>query len=96
MRQLEQAGVVGDVIWQPSSAEHGPIRLETGVRAVTLVDLDLLPSMVQQQKNVVLVLGPCGSCRGPKSAILKAILSWRERMITHLVTDTRTAVGVLG
>jgi len=96
MKLLEQAGVVGDIIWQPLSAQTGPIRLETGVRAVTLIDLDRLPSLIANKKSVVLVLGPCGTCHRPKSEILSAILNWKEPLITHLVTDTRTAHGVCG
>lgn len=93
-KHLDAAGVVGDLLWQPFSAQSGPIRLETGVRAVTLLDLDRLPAMIQRKKNVVLVLGPCGACHGPKGEVLKAVLDWRQRLITHLVTDTRTAEGV--
>jgi len=94
-RELHDQGCVGDVLWQPLGA-HGPLRPHTGIRAVTLVDLEDMPRLVEQGKQVVLVLAPCGSCRQPKTEVLRAVVNCRPPMITHLVADSRTVRGLFG
>jgi DNA-binding transcriptional regulator LsrR (DeoR family) len=90
LRALKEAGCIGDILWQPINSS-GQIELGDGVRAVTVLDLPALRRLVEVGKHVVLVLAPCGSCRGPKDDILGAVLRW-EGAITDLVVDSRTAV----
>lgn len=90
LRALNEAGCIGDVLWQPINAA-GQIDLRGGARAVTVVDLPALRGLAAAGKHVVLALAPCGSCRGPKDEILGAVLGW-PGSITDLVVDSRTAV----
>jgi DNA-binding transcriptional regulator LsrR (DeoR family) len=90
LRALEEAGCIGDILWQPVNSA-GQIALGDGVRAVTVLDLPALRQLIEVGKHVVLVLAPCGSCRGPKHEILDAVLRW-EGAITDLVVDSRTTV----
>jgi DNA-binding transcriptional regulator LsrR (DeoR family) len=96
VRTLEDAGCIGDVIWQPFG-RHGPVTVDVGLRAGTLINLSHLPELVSKGKRVVLVLAPCGarSCGEPKDEILRAVLGWRNG-ITDLVVDARTARLALG
>jgi DNA-binding transcriptional regulator LsrR (DeoR family) len=90
LRALNDAGCIGDVLWQPINAD-GQIDLRGGARAVTVVDLPALRQLVAAGKHVVLALAPCGSCRGPKAEVLGAVLRW-EGAISDLVVDSHTAV----
>jgi DNA-binding transcriptional regulator LsrR (DeoR family) len=90
LRALNEAGCIGDVLWQPINPS-GQIELGDGVRAVTVLDLAALRQLAEAGKHVVLVLAPCGSCRGPKHEVLDAVLRW-EGAVTDLVVDSRTAV----
>ncbi|MBN1674969.1 MAG: hypothetical protein JXR37_28260 [Kiritimatiellae bacterium] len=93
-KKLEAAGVVGDMLWQPLSA-NGPINMEDlEIRPVSLFDLSELPNRIaEQHMKVVLVLGPCGArdCGKSKPEVLKAILSYEPGLITDLVVDSITA-----
>lgn len=93
MKELQKCDVVGDIMWQPVSRQ-GPVRIESGLRAVTLMDLPDLVPMVRRGGQVVLALAPCGACGDPKAGILRTALSWPDRVFTHLVADTRTASGL--
>lgn len=90
---LNAAGCIGDMMWRPIGPA-GPIDVETEVRAMTLMEPAGLPAFIRQGKQVVLLIGPCGECRGPKSEVLRAILNQPQRMITHLVADSRSARGL--
>jgi DNA-binding transcriptional regulator LsrR (DeoR family) len=94
MKELDKLQVVGDILWQPISLLSGPVGVETGVRAVTLLDLADLAPMIARGGRVVLALAPCGACGNSKSEVLGAALTWPNRMFTHLVADTRTASGL--
>ena len=91
VRALTEAGCIGDVIWQPFGPS-GPITEDVGPRAVSLLDLNDLPSLVCAGKRVLLVLAPCGGvgCGEPKNAMLRAVLGWRNG-VTDLVVDARAA-----
>ncbi len=94
VEDLEKQGCVGDILWQPIGPD-GPLTTETrGRQAFTLFKLDELPGLIRDGKKVVLVLGPCGACARPKGDLLWTVLEQRPTMITHLVTDTRTAARV--
>lgn len=95
LEQLNRAGCIGDMMWRPLGV-GGPLEVRTKMRTVTLMELNDLPRFIQQKKKVLLLLGPCGNCGGPKDEVLKAILSYRQRLITHLVVDSRSARGLLG
>ncbi len=90
---LNAAGCIGDMMWRPIGA-GGPIEVETEVRAMTLMELADLPAFLRQGKQVVLLMGPCGECRGPKSEVLRAILNQPKRMVSHVVVDSRSARGL--
>jgi DNA-binding transcriptional regulator LsrR (DeoR family) len=92
--QLEAAGCVGDLLWQPIG-ERNPITEKTDIRAMTLVELSELPKFIASGKEVMLLLGSCGGCDRPKGRLLRSILSQGRQLITHLVTDSRTASQAL-
>ena len=72
----------------------GPLEVATETRALTVLELSDLQRLVRHGTHVLLVLGPCGACNTPKTAVLKSILSPQDPMISHLVVDSRTAAGL--
>ncbi len=92
--ELEQAGCVGDILWQPIGAD-GPFPLNSEIRAMTIMELDRLSDFVRRKKHVLLVAGPCHQCHEPKTKVVRAILDQQQRLITHLVTDSRCAREML-
>ena len=95
-KKLLDAGWVGDVQFLPYS-QNAPIKLTSGIRAVTLFELsDLLELASQENKYVVLVAGPCNLCGALKTNALRPLLKEEGlRMWSHLVTDLGTAKAVL-
>jgi DNA-binding transcriptional regulator LsrR (DeoR family) len=93
--ELERAGCVGDMLWQPVS-RSGAIEHKTPISANTLMDLEEVGALVARGKHVLLVAGPCTQCHTPKSDIVQAILTQPTRLVTHLVVDSRCARTVLG
>jgi hypothetical protein len=97
---LTQAGCIGDMLWNPL-AENGPIDLaaiDASVLILTLMTLDKLDDFIRRQgKHVLLLIAPCSSCGASKAPLLKTILDndKRKRLLTHLVTDSRTAGELL-
>ena len=89
---LEEAGAVGDMLWQPIGPE-GAIE-QTGRRAFTLVDLKELPGMIERGKWVVLVIGPCRRCNEPRGDLLRTILEMPSKYLSHLVVDSRSAAEI--
>lgn len=87
LKSLEEAGCIGDLMWCPL-ARTGPIKL-SGLRAMTLVQLEELPALVAQRKRIMLVLGPCVTCGLPKTEMLNAVLSLPTPLITDLVVDSQ-------
>ena len=63
-------------------------------RAFTLVELKQLAQFVRDGKQVMLALAPCGVCRELKGDLLSSAL--HQRIVTHLVVDTRSAGQALG
>ncbi|MCP3905059.1 MAG: hypothetical protein GY715_15655 [Planctomycetes bacterium] len=94
MKVLEKAGCVGDILWRPIS-EQGPITKSTKIRAMTLIELTDLVDHIAQHKAVLFMLGPCRACNQSRTELLRTILALKDRLITHLVTDSRTAAGAL-
>jgi DNA-binding transcriptional regulator LsrR (DeoR family) len=92
--KLERAGCVGDMLWRPLGPD-GPIELETGVRAFTILELRDVSRFIEDGHHVLLVAGPCARCHTPKSEIVKAILAQEHRLATHLAVDSRCARAVL-
>lgn len=91
---LNDAGCLGDMMWLPLGS-HGPLNVKTDIRSMTLLELDDLADFVSQGKQVYLMLGPCAGCNHPKSEVLSAILASKSRLISHLISDTRTVRGVI-
>ncbi len=94
---LLKAGWVGDVQYRPFGKE-GPITLETDIRTVTLLELDELRKMADHEnKHVVVVAGPCGSCRATRADALEPLLEEDSlRVWSHVVIDSKTAAVLLG
>ena len=93
---LRRQGWVGDFQYLPLS-RRGPIRLDHGIRAVTLFELADFVRMVQtKDKHVVLVAGPCGVCgRTKEDALIPLIEEPSLKIWSHLVTDAQTADRLL-
>lgn len=91
---LQEHHCVGDMLWMPIGEKH-LVQVRTDIRAMTVMELSQLPQFIGKGKYVLLVLGPCGSCKQTKSEILKAILEQKERLITHLVADSRSVRDML-
>lgn len=94
LRVLEEAGCLGDMLWQPLGPD-GPIAVKTDIRAMTLLELEDLPGLIERGKHVLLILGPCGLCNAPKTPILEAVLRAQPHLITHVVVDSRAAREVV-
>ena len=92
--KLERAGCIGDILWQPIKAD-GPFELDSKIRAMTIMRLAQVSELVAQDKQVLLVAGPCHRCHAPKTNVVKAILHQPNRLITHMVTDSRCARAML-
>jgi len=88
--ELEKAGCLGDILWQPIGSD-GPFEPNSQIRAMTIMRLSGLNEFIKKRKHVLLVAGPCHRCHEPKTKVVKAILDQPERLITHLVTDSRCA-----
>jgi DNA-binding transcriptional regulator LsrR (DeoR family) len=93
---LDSAGWVGDVLWRPYS-RSGPITADTGIRAVTLFELEDLVAMGHAPgKHVILLAGPCAGCNICKAPALRPLLcESRLRVANHVVLDIRTAEELL-
>jgi DNA-binding transcriptional regulator LsrR (DeoR family) len=86
---FEQAGAVGDLLWRPIGP-NGPIEIDAP-RAMTLKDLHELADFVKSGKRVLLALGPCSQCLATKTEIARIVLNQEQRLISHLVLDSRAA-----
>lgn len=91
---LVKGGCIGDMLWLPVGP-HGPLNVQTKIRSMTLIELGELPSFMEKGKHVLLVLGPCAMCRRTKSRVLSAILASEQKLISHLVVDTRSVKEAL-
>ena len=94
LAELKKANTIGDLLWRPIS-DTGPVEVETGVRALTLIDLPDLPPLIRAGNKVVMVLGPCGTCGEPKGDVLRAVLGWKGHYVTHAIVDSQTAAKAL-
>jgi hypothetical protein len=94
LTELQNANTMGDLLWRPIS-DSGPVEVETGVRALTLIGLPDLPPLIRAGNEVVMVLGPCGTCSEPKGDVLRAVLGWKGHYVTHAVVDSQTAAEAL-
>ncbi len=93
---LRNAGWVGDVHWRPFSKD-GPINVNTGVRSMTLFELEELVEWANRpNKHVVLLAAPCAQCGKSKSKAIKPLLEEPNlRVFNHLLTDIKTARELL-
>ena len=92
--EIERAGIVGDMMLIPLGPD-GPMEVDSGTRALTLINADELQKLIESGLHVLLTLGPCGVCHKPKTEILKTILDLENKLITHLVVDSLTASELL-
>jgi len=96
---LEQDGCIGDILWQPISAEGLLDMSKYEYRPVTILRLEDLPHLAARGKRIVLALGPCAALEhsqteASKATVLEALLNHSlsgKTSITHLVVDSRTA-----
>ena len=86
----QQLSGIVDVMWRPLGL-GGPIERDAGIRAMTLVELSQLSSLIKNGTSVMLVLGPCVTCGAPKLEVMKTILNLQPHLITDLVCDSRSA-----
>jgi DNA-binding transcriptional regulator LsrR (DeoR family) len=95
VERLRKDGCVGDMLWLPMSVD-GPMNVDRyPYRGLTVIDLEMLPQFIRRGKKILLSLGVCGLCKAHKADILKAILGQKDAIISHLVTDSRTARALL-
>lgn len=87
---LDARNTVADMLWQPLG-NTGPVEVETGTRALTLLKLREIPQRIREGVRVLMCLGPCLKCHRSKEAALRALLGQTEPIITDLVTDSVTA-----
>jgi hypothetical protein len=95
MREYEEQGVVGDLLWQPINRQ-GRVRIESGYQLTNLMDLEELPDFIGGGGSVLLVMGCSGISGRPKSEVLKAILDLHPKhsWVTDVVTDSPTVEGM--
>lgn len=93
---LDDAGWVGDVLWRPF-CQRGPIMSNTGIRAISVFELDELVRLAQTpDKHVIVVTGPCATCGRTRTDALMPILTQPGlRLCNHLVIDVATARELL-
>jgi hypothetical protein len=96
LERLEEAGCIGDMLWQTLARTGWLEDVPAEIRAFSLVRLSQLPGLIDQGTRVLLVIGPCGHCFRPKGAILATILGLDEHLITDLVVDSRAVSQTLG
>ena len=96
LKVLKKAGWVGDILFRPYSAT-GPITEDTGIRAVTLLELDQLREMANRDdKHVVVDAGPCNLCTITRSdAVMPLFKEPKLRLWSHFVMDMLTATELL-
>lgn len=97
VKRLIKAGWVGDVQWRPYSDEGPLSEVNTGIRPVTLFELeDLVEMAMTPNKHVILIAGPCAACGESKSRALLPLMQQRSlRVFNHLITDANTAMALL-
>ncbi|MHC4909819.1 MAG: hypothetical protein ACYTF9_08895 [Planctomycetota bacterium] len=94
MDALENEDCCGDMMWRPIGPD-GPITKRTKTRAMTLLELTDLPALRLEGKSILFMLGPCRVCDAPRANLLKTILNFNEHLVTHVVTDSRTAAELV-
>ena len=98
IRALRGENWIGDVQYRPYSPS-GPILVDAGTRAVTLLELKDLHGMAsdaEPDKHVVIVAGPCSMCRHPRTdAVVPLLEAPSLRLWTHLVMDNGTAAQLI-
>lgn len=91
VERLKMQNWVGDVGYLPFSAA-GPLQM-TGKRSVSLFDLDeLVQAVATQEREVVLVAGPCPQCGRLRNRPLRPLLENEALKVwSHVFLDHRTA-----
>ena len=95
IKDLRKRGWIGDVQWRPYS-EEGPIVTPTGIRSVTLFELDDLVRLAQSpRKHVILVGSPSLRGKSKGKAIRPLLEQPNLRVFNHLILDVPTATDLL-
>ena len=92
LEALNEMGWRGDVQLRPYS-DRGPLPMDRGMKPVTLFELDNLRALSHaEDKHVVLLCSPCGSCASSKTEAMVPLMSEEALHIwNHLVIDADTA-----
>jgi hypothetical protein len=85
------AGVIGDLLWQPLTAD-GVADLDLPYRVATLMSLHDVQEFLRRSPSnrVLAVLGRSTMTGMPKSKLLDVLVRSRARLISDLVVDTPT------
>jgi len=96
LKRLEDQGWIGEIQFRPFS-RTGPIVTGSGVRAVTLFEINELVALARKpNKYIVLLSAPCLICRETRAKAVRHLLGVPElRAWTHLVTDVQTAMDLI-
>ena len=102
---FKKEGVKGDILFQPiqdrTRFKYGPLIGTTEGEAIryrpmTLLDLEELADQKESIRDILLVAAPCGYCGRPKDDILRAILSQKDALVSHVVADWQSVGRLLG
>jgi len=92
-QRLRDANCKGDLGRLPVSLD-GPMSLSLFEKApCTLIGLDDLSAMVQENRRVMVIAAPCGDCRAHKAEIIQTLLEVRDKgftLFSDLVCDSHT------
>jgi DNA-binding transcriptional regulator LsrR (DeoR family) len=93
---LIDAEWIGDILYRPFSLT-GPITIDTDIRAMVVLELADLGRLAQtKDRHVVLLAGPCGKCKKPRTSALKPLLEQQSLEVwSHMVVDMTTANELL-
>lgn len=89
VNRFHKLGACGDFMFSPVG-QKGAVEINSGKRAMTLMELSEIPSFIDRGKRVLALIGPCGVCNKPaKVEVLHLLL--QHGLLTDLVVDAETA-----
>lgn len=96
LNMLRSADWKGELQFRPFSST-GPIKIDHGIRAVTLLELDDYKHMAEQKnKYVVLLASPCRDCKRTRTDALWHLMTQPAlRLWNYLVIDIKTVDELL-
>lgn len=89
---LSRCGYLGDMFSRPLGADGSFSDEGLNVRALIMMDLEVLPAFVQGgQKQVRLVCELCYQCHDTRAEILGTIMNYQQHLFSNLVVNRRAA-----